>query len=100
MFRALAYFDSDFSRHIEGADLRLRWDEGSLFHFTAEQIRVALNLDVENDARVWGRFAQRGLEGRVGFEQYSTTPDRRQLPRLLAALTMKSSPCDGLLAVG
>jgi hypothetical protein len=69
MFRALAHFDPDFSRHIEGADLRLRWDEGSLLHFTAERIRVAFSLDVENDARIWGRFAQRGLEGREGFEK-------------------------------
>jgi len=69
MFRSLAYFDPDFSRHIEWADLRLRWDEGSLFHFTAERIRAAFSLDVENDARVWARFAQRGLEGRDGFEK-------------------------------
>ncbi len=69
MFRALAYFDPDFSRHVEGADLRLRWDEASLLHLVTRRIRLALNLDAENDIRVWNRFARRGLEGREGFEK-------------------------------
>jgi hypothetical protein len=69
MFRALAYVDPDFSRHIEGADLRLRWDEGALFHFTAARLRVALNLEAESDAKAWARFARRGLDGREGFEK-------------------------------
>ncbi|MEO8903858.1 MAG: hypothetical protein ABI627_20250 [Polyangiaceae bacterium] len=68
MFRALAYFDPDFSARIEGIDLRLRWDENSLLHFVAQRLRVALSLDVESDIKIWGRFAQRGLEGRTGFE--------------------------------
>ena len=67
MFRALAYFDSDFSRHVEGADLRLHWDEASLLPMVTRRIRLALNLDAENDVRVWNRFARRGLEGREGF---------------------------------
>jgi hypothetical protein len=69
MFRALAHFEPDFSRHIEGSDLRLRWDEASLFHLVAERIRHALNINVENDSKVWARFAQRGLEGRSGFDR-------------------------------
>jgi len=69
MFRALAYFDPDFSRHVEGADLRLRWDEPSLLPLVTRRIRLALNLDAENDIRVWNRFARRGLEGREGFEK-------------------------------
>lgn len=69
MFRALAYFDDDFSRHVEGADLRLRWDGASLLHLIAKRIRLLYNIDAENDVKVWNRFAQRGLEGREGFER-------------------------------
>jgi Cdc6-like AAA superfamily ATPase len=69
MFRALSHFDPDFSRHIEGSSLRLAWDENSLFHLVAQRIRVALNFSTENDAKVWSRFAARGLEGRTGFEK-------------------------------
>lgn len=68
MFRALAQLDDDFTRHIEGHSLRLRWDEESLFHFVAQRLRVVLELpDVENDVKVWGRFAQRELTGKEGF---------------------------------
>jgi hypothetical protein len=70
MFRALAYFDPDFSRHIEGADLRLRWDEASLLPLVTRRIRLALHFEGENDVRAWNRFARRGLEGRrEGFEK-------------------------------
>lgn len=69
MFRALAYFDPDFSARIEGSDLRLRWDEASLLHLVAERIRAALSIGSESDLKAWGRFAHRGLEGRAGFEK-------------------------------
>lgn len=69
MFRALAYFDPDFSARIEGSDLRLRWDEDSLLHLVAERIRAALGVHAESNLKAWARFAHRGLEGRDGFEQ-------------------------------
>lgn len=70
MFRALGYFDSDFSRHIEGSSLRLQWDENSLFQFVTLRLRRALNLDsVESDLKVWNRFAHRDLKGKEGFRQ-------------------------------
>lgn len=69
MFRALAHFDGDFSRHIDGSTLRLNWDQHSLLHLIANRLRVALNLqDIESDIRVWNRFAERGLRDREGFE--------------------------------
>ncbi|MCK4558639.1 MAG: hypothetical protein KAV45_02575 [Calditrichia bacterium] len=68
IFRALATSDPDFSRHIEGNTLRLHWNEESLFHLVAERLRVSLSLaEVENNTKVWNRFAQRGLKGREGF---------------------------------
>jgi hypothetical protein len=67
MMRALAHFDNDFSRHIEGNTLRLHWDEPSLLHLIASRLRVAFEFDDENDMRVWNRFTQRDLRGRPGF---------------------------------
>lgn len=69
MFRALAQLDSDFTRHIEGHALRLHWDENSLFRLVTRRLRVALDLqEVENDVKVWNRFAQRELKDKDGFE--------------------------------
>lgn len=69
MFRALAHFDQDFSRHIEGSTLRLRWELNSLFHLVAKRIRIGLRLTGESDVKAWNRFAKRGIEGREGFER-------------------------------
>jgi len=70
MFRALAHFDRDFSRHIEGSALRLNWDEHSLLHFVANRLRAAFPdlRELESDVRVWNRFAERGLQDQAGFE--------------------------------
>lgn len=69
MFRALAHFDGDFSRHIEGHALRLQWDEDSLFHLISSRLRVALDLmSIESDVKVWNRFVDTGLQNRSGFE--------------------------------
>lgn len=68
MFRALAQFDDDFTRHIEGHTLRLHWDEASLFHLVTARLRVVLELEeVESEVKVWNRFAHRELHDREGF---------------------------------
>lgn len=69
MFRALAKLDPDFSSHVEGSDLRLHWDKNALFHLVTKRIRVALDLKIESDTKVWDRIAQRELQGRDGFER-------------------------------
>jgi hypothetical protein len=69
MFRALAHFDGDFSRHIEGHTLRLHWDKDSLFQLIATRLRIALDLAaVENPVRIWNRFVSGNLQDRPGFE--------------------------------
>jgi hypothetical protein len=85
MFRALAWFEPDFSRHVEGSVLRLRWDESALLHLVASRLRVVLATDIENDIKVWNRFAHRGLENRSGFERclHSTLYRPRDLIVLL-----------------
>lgn len=69
MFRALAGFDQDFSRHIEGNTIRLHWTEEALFHMVANRIRVGFELEIENDRRIWNRFAKRELRDRKGFQE-------------------------------
>jgi len=69
ILRALAGLDPDFTRHIEGNTLRLYWTEDALMHLVAARLRVALSLEhVENDVKVWNRFAQRDLKDRGGFK--------------------------------
>jgi hypothetical protein len=68
MFRALAQFDDDFTRHVEPHTLRLQWDHESLFHLVTARLRVALDItNLENDTKVWNRFAHRELTGNTGF---------------------------------
>ena len=68
IFRSLAVFDNDFSRHIEGSTLRLHWSEEGLFNLVANRLRVVLEMtNVENNNRVWNRFAHRELRDRDGF---------------------------------
>ena len=68
IFRLLAALDKDFSRHIEGNTLRLNWTQDSLLNLVANRLRVALKLStMENNVRVWNRFAHRELRDRDGF---------------------------------
>lgn len=67
MLRALAQFDGDYTRNIEGNTLRLHWDEESLLNLVARRLRAAFSWNDQQDIRIWNRFGQRGLEGREGF---------------------------------
>ena len=68
MFRALAALDNDFTRNIEGATVRLKWDNNSLFFLITERIKVAFELRLENNTKVWNRVAKTELAERRGFE--------------------------------
>ena len=69
IFRSLSYFDGDFSRHIEGNTLRLTWDDASLLHLVSNRLRSSLKLEnIENDVKVWNRFAYRELKNTKGFK--------------------------------
>ena len=69
MFRSLANYDSDFSKHIEGDTIRLHWDENSLLNFITRRLRIILKMeDVESDIKVWNRFSARELSNRNGFQ--------------------------------
>lgn len=68
MFRAIATLDTDFTRNIEGAVLRLKWDDSSLFHLVTERIKFAFSINAENNVKVWNRVAKNELSGRPGFK--------------------------------
>ncbi len=70
IFRSIAHFDADYSRHIEGNTLRLRWDEAALLHLIANRVRFRLKLEsTVGDIKAWNRFAQRELGDREGFRR-------------------------------
>lgn len=69
MFRALAEFDDDYSRNIEGSTFRLHWDEHSLLNLVALRLRSTFDWRGENDTKTWNRFAKRGLENLEGFRK-------------------------------
>jgi hypothetical protein len=71
MMRALAHFDNDYSRHIAGNTLQLKWNELSLLHFVASRLQVAFSLDpaIEKDVRIWNRCVQGDLQDREGFSK-------------------------------
>jgi hypothetical protein len=69
MARAVEQLDPDYSRDIEGQILRLHWEENQLFSLVCNRLRVAFNLDLENDVKVWNRCAARELVGREGFRK-------------------------------
>ena len=70
IFRLMATLDRDFSRHIEGSTLRLNWTQDSLLDLIANRLRVVYGLPkVENNIRIWNRFAHKELKERRGFQR-------------------------------
>ncbi|WKW41286.1 P-loop ATPase, Sll1717 family [Kosakonia cowanii] len=69
IFRALAKEDPDYSRNIEGQVIRLHWDWAQLLMLTAKRMKVAFELDIEKDQRVWDRCTADDLKGRNGFKK-------------------------------
>lgn len=70
MFRALAHFDPDYSRHVEGSALRLHWDEASLFDLVTRRLKIVLGTPgTENAERIWNEFVGEDLQGRNGFDR-------------------------------
>jgi Cdc6-like AAA superfamily ATPase len=69
IFRTVAQLDPDYSRNIEGHVLRVHWDEAQLFSMLCNRLRVAFNLDIENNRKVWDRCTAADLHGMDGFRQ-------------------------------
>ena len=67
MFRAVSSKDPDYTRNIEGSALRLHWSENQLLNLSTKRLRVAFNIDQENDIRAWNHVTSNGISGRNGF---------------------------------
>lgn len=69
IFRAVAHYDQDFTRNIEGQALRLHWDVNNLFYLVCNRIRAAFTDDTENNKRLWNRYVAHDLQAEDGFRQ-------------------------------
>lgn len=69
IFRALAKFDPDYSRNVEGQVIRLHWDWAQLLGLAAKRMKIHFSLDIEKDQRVWDRCVDGELQGREGFKR-------------------------------
>jgi hypothetical protein len=54
---------------IEAQTIRLHWDEYALLNLTANRLRQAFDVQLEQSIKVWDRCAAAGLEGREGFRK-------------------------------
>jgi len=69
MFRTIARWNPDFSRNIEGQELRLNWKEYDLMNMVANRLRVAFNITQVPTLKVWNRCSAKELVDRAGFKK-------------------------------
>lgn len=69
IFRAVAHYDQDFTRNIEGQTLRLHWDVNNLFYLVCNRLRAAFQDETQNNKRLWNRYVAHELQGDDGFRQ-------------------------------
>lgn len=67
--RAVAHFDQDYTRNIEGQTLRLHWDVSNLFYLVCNRLRAAFGDTTQNNKRLWSRYTSHELQGDDGFKQ-------------------------------
>lgn len=67
IYRAISKMDPDFTRNIEGQALRLHWDEYNLYNMVCNRLRVAFDLKIENNTRVWNACTANELKAKEGF---------------------------------
>lgn len=68
IFRSIQEMDQDFTRNVEGSVLRLHWDIQELFYLVCRRIKKALNLEIENNLKVWNHVTANELHGKEGFK--------------------------------
>lgn len=69
IFRALALKDENYSRNIEGSEIRLRWSQDQLLQLVARRLKVAFNIQEDTPLKAWNVFTAYDLKGREGFEK-------------------------------
>lgn len=68
MFRAVAKYDPDYTRNMEGSSLRLHWGENELMHMVAFRLKIAFPAEFEKDVKVWNQCTVGSLQDRNGFK--------------------------------
>lgn len=69
IYRAVALYDQDFTRNIEGQTLRLHWDATTLFYLVCNRLRTGFHDTLENNKRLWNKYCSYELHGDDGFKQ-------------------------------
>jgi GTPase SAR1 family protein len=69
IFRAIATYDLDYSRNIEGQVLRLHWDEYQLFNLVCQRLRIAFKYEAESNLKLWNRCTSQTLQGTDGYKK-------------------------------
>jgi hypothetical protein len=65
--RAIAKYDPDYSRNIEGELLRIHWDTHQLLNLVGKRLNAAFNLKLEQSQRIWDRCTANELKSLDGF---------------------------------
>lgn len=72
IYRAVAYYDQDYSRNIEAFTLRLHWDVSTLFYLVTNRLRAAFGTTETNTKRIWNRHTEFDLQDEDGFKKCLT----------------------------
>jgi len=67
IFRSVQSQDPDYSRVIEGHEIRLHWDENALLAFAAARLKIAFSTKFDGNQKIWDACTLPELHGRDGF---------------------------------
>lgn len=74
IIRAVAKFDPDYTRNIEGEVIRIHWDTYQLLNLVSKRLNHVFSLGIENNQKIWDRCTAneavgRELQGKEGFKK-------------------------------
>jgi len=74
IIRAVAKYDPDYTRNIEGELIRIHWDTHQLLNLVTRRLNSFFNLNLENSQRIWDRCTAdvgngNELQGNLGFKK-------------------------------
>jgi hypothetical protein len=67
--RAIAKYDPDYSRNIEGELIRIHWDTHQLLNLVGKRLNTAFELKIEQSQRIWDRCTANELKTIEGFRK-------------------------------
>jgi|SRR5450830_225041 len=67
--RAIAKYDPDYSRNIEGELIRIHWDTHQLLNLVGKRLNTAFDLKLEQSQRIWDRCTANELKTIEGFRK-------------------------------